>query len=110
MLVRTLRRIQSALSVTAPLAAAGAWAWRSWSTGFATRSTIAGGILFVLVITLAACLRKRAVGSETAWFDARIPKDPPGEENETVLFLSADVALVVATLFFLVAAVRHAAG
>ena len=110
MLVRTLRRIQSVLSFAAPLAVALALAWRAWSTGFAAKSIVAGGFLLALVITLAVCLRKRATGSETAWFGARIAEDPPGEDNEPVFLLSADVVLVLAAMFFVFTAVWHAAG
>ena len=110
MLVRTLRRIQSVFAIAAPLAVASAIAWRALSGGFAETSAIASGVLLALVFTLGVCLRKRAAGRETAWFNARIAEDPPGEENEPVFVFSADVVLVLAAMSLVFVAVWHAAG
>lgn len=110
MLVRTLRRIQSLLAFAAPFAVLAAIAWRALSNGIAASSALASGVLVALVVTLAVCLRKRAAGRETAWFNGRIAEDPPGEENEPVLMFSADVVLVLAAVSLVFAAFWHAAG
>ncbi len=110
MLVRTLRRIQGVLAVSAPLVVALAVTWRALSTGIAARSTAAGGFLLALAVTLAVCLSKRAAGRETAWFNARIAEDPPGEEHEPVFMFSADVALALAAVSLGLVALWHAAG
>jgi hypothetical protein len=110
MLVRTFRQVQGVLSVAAPIAAASATAWQAWSSGLTSRATIASGILLAFVIISAVCLRKRAVGRETAFFNARIAEDPPGEENEPVFLFSADVVLVVVAVLLVITAFSHAAG
>lgn len=110
MLIRTLRRIQGGLAVSAPLAVAVAVTWRVVSTGIAARPTVAGAFLLAVVATLAVCLHKRANGRETVWLNARIAQDPPGEENESVFMFSADVALVLGVISFVLVAFWHAAG
>jgi hypothetical protein len=111
MTVHNLRRIQAVLAIVAPVLVLLLSAWHSWSVDFARNAVLANFALVLLVCTLAFCLFKRSTGQETAWFGARISADPPGFEAEPVFLLSADVALVLATLFFLVlAGSRHAAG
>lgn len=111
MTVQYLRRIQAVLAIVAPALVLLLCAWHSWSENFARNAVLANGVLVLLVCSLAFCLFKRSTGRETAWFGARISADPPGSEAAPVFLLSADVALVAATLFFVVLAFsRHAAG
>ncbi|MFT3664990.1 hypothetical protein [Piscinibacter sp.] len=103
--VRTTRRIQRLLAYLAPLVVLLAGAWHTALAQFAENELVANLALLFLTATLAVVLHRRSHGRESAWFGARVLKEIEQNPEDQVNPLSADVALILATVFLCTVAV-----